>query len=68
MADVGAPVMVRLLLALVLAVSGLLVAGCGKDNMGQSDSNIEKESQAWKSYNETKLKDNPPPPGEGPSN
>ncbi|MBS1724857.1 MAG: hypothetical protein JSS66_18095 [Armatimonadetes bacterium] len=57
-------------LALVLTVIGLALVGygCNGGTMGQSDQDIKKQSDAIKAYNEAKMKENPPPPGEGPSN
>ncbi len=60
--------MKRSLVAALILVSGALAIGCGKDNMGQSDADIAKQSQNWKQYDQEKMKENPPPPGEGPSN
>lgn len=52
------------LIALALVI---FCIGCGGP-MGQSDTDIAKQSNAWKNYNEEKMKENPPPPGEGPGN
>ncbi|MBS1715382.1 MAG: hypothetical protein JST30_13715 [Armatimonadetes bacterium] len=58
----------KLVLALAVGVATLSLAGCGKDNMGQSDTDIAKQTENWKNYNEQKAKETPLPPGDGPSN
>ncbi len=51
---------------LVLLVAGLAVVGCG--DLGPTDSDIAKEREKVKAANEQGMKENPPPPGEGPQN
>lgn len=54
----------RILAATIVAAT-LLVAGCGPQ--GASEETANRISEMEKRINEQQLKENPPPPGEGPT-
>jgi outer membrane lipoprotein-sorting protein len=54
----------RFLTALVLLAT-LLAAGCGPQ--GASEETANRISEMEKRINEQQMKENPPPPGEGPA-
>ncbi|MCX7800386.1 MAG: hypothetical protein N2109_08610 [Fimbriimonadales bacterium] len=55
----------RTLTALIL-LSALIASGCGPQ--GASEETANRISEMEKRINEQQLKENPPPPGEGPGN
>ncbi len=58
---------VKVVVLLIFGLIAIVLAGCNQP-MGQSDTDLKKQSDAWKAYQAEKDKTNPPPAGDGPSN
>lgn len=53
---------------LLLALLGFVLVGCSGDGGGATAESANEKAAMEKQANEKALKDNPPPPGEGPGN
>lgn len=56
----------KALFGIFLAVLLIGLVGCGSSDVSASD--VKKDDESRKAYEDDYLKKNPPPPGEGPGN